>query len=120
MRRKEGVGMVIRPSKNAFFLGFGIGGHHLPHPRRSLYTPQVETSAPPAHPDGLHSTGRARCKADHAIHGTHAQTPDTLHRSAPDTRQAAPGRSGRLRALGCLRSVSETEQIRTERTGAQM
>nr|DAU19848.1 MAG TPA: hypothetical protein [Caudoviricetes sp.] len=59
---------------------------------------------PPAHPDGLHttdsSTGRARTRAGQ-IPGqttprtdTHARALNTLHRSAPDTRQAAPGRSG--------------------------
>ena len=43
---------------------------------------------PPAHPDGLHSTGSSTGRT-----GTHARTLDTLHRSALDTRQDAPGRS---------------------------
>ncbi len=87
-------------TENAFFICFGMSGHDLPHPRRSLHTPQVETPAP-AHPDGLHitgsKTGRTRCRADHTRHDTHAQTLDTLHRSALNTRQAAPDRSWRRR-----------------------
>lgn len=43
---------------------------------------------------------------------THAQKLDTLHRSALDTRQAAPGRSGRRRRWK-VGSVSETVQKRT-------
>lgn len=50
--------------------------------------------------------GRPR-KARHT-----ARTLDTLHRSAPDTRQATPGRSYRRRVLGAG-SVSETVQIWT-------
>lgn len=58
---------------------------------------------PPAHPDRLHSTGSSAGRARYArqtAHNrprtdTHARTLDTLHRYAPDTRQAAPGRSGR-------------------------
>ena len=34
--------------ENAFFICFGMSGHHLPHPWRSLYTPRVETTAPSA------------------------------------------------------------------------
>ena len=64
---------------------------------------------PPAHPELLHitgsKTGRTRCKADHARHDTHAQTLDTLHRSALDTRQDAPGRSYRRRALDVVERV---------------
>lgn len=52
---------------------------------------------PPAHPDGLHSTDCTGCKANHTRHGTRARTLGTLHRSALDTRQATPGRSGRWR-----------------------
>lgn len=72
---------------------------------------------PPAHPDRLHSTGS---RADHAKTragkyqdrpckaqrtGAHARTPDTLHLSAPDTRQGAAGRSGRCRGLDCMQSL---------------
>lgn len=35
--------------KSAFFICFGMSGHDLPHPRRSLYAPQVDTPAPSAH-----------------------------------------------------------------------
>ena len=55
----------------------GLGGGYIPRRWRHQ---------PPAHPDGLRITGD---RADHARHDTHAQTLDTLHRSAPDTRQAA-------------------------------
>lgn len=78
----------------------GLGGGYIPRRRR----PQ-----PPAHPDGLHSTGsktdRTRCKADHARHDTHAQALDTLHRSAPDTRQAVPCRLYRRRVLDGVERV---------------
>ena len=54
------------------------------------YIPRRWRPQPPARPDGLHSTGdsagRARTRADHARHDTHARTLGTLHRSAPDTR----------------------------------
>lgn len=51
---------------------------------------------------------RRPCKARPT--GTHARTLDTLHRSAPDTRQAAPGRSGRRKgwAACVVRSVKCT------------
>ena len=87
----------------------GLGGGCIP--RR--WRPQ-----PPAHPERLHSTGssasRARCKADHARHDTHARTLDTLHRSALDTRQAAPGRSGRCRGLEGLQRVRQTTLFRMQ------
>ena len=71
---KVGWVLATRTPKTAFFFEKFYRGHDLPHPRRSLYTPPVETPAP-AHPDGLHITGS---KADHARQGTHAQTLDTL------------------------------------------
>ena len=78
-----GVGVGKRNTENAFFLEKFYRGHDLPHPRRSLYTPPVETPAP-AHSDGLHitgsSVGRARCKADHATH----------RHTRPDAGHAAP------------------------------
>lgn len=94
--------------KNAFFLGFGIGGHDLPHPRRSLY-------APPVHPCTLQRT-RTDCtrqaaaqavpNARQTMHtGIHAQTLDTLHRSALDARQAAPGTAAGLEGLQSLYHV---------------
>lgn len=71
----------------------GLGGDYMP--RR--YTPAHFSD-----PERLHSTGsragRARTRAGkYQSRPRHAQTLDTLHRSAPDTRQAAPGRSGRCR-----------------------
>lgn len=108
--------------ESAFFILVGGDETHLPHPRRSLYTPPVDTPAP-AHPERRHTTGsradRARYRADHARQGTHARTLDTLHRSALDTRQAARGRSVRRR---CWRagSVSETVQIGTQRSGSKI
>ena len=41
-----GVGVGKRNAKNAFFLGKFYRGHDLPHPRRSLHTPPVDTTAP--------------------------------------------------------------------------
>ena len=76
----------------SLFYFFGGDGTHLPHPRRSLYTPPVETPAP-AHPDSLHSTGS---KADHAKN----QSGQVLGQTDAQT-------------LDCLRSASETEQKRT-------
>lgn len=48
----------------------------------------------------------------HTRHDTHTRTLNTLHRSALDTRQAAPGRSHR-RQRWMAGSVSETVQICT-------
>ena len=94
---------IFKVQNMGLFIHFGMSGHHLPRPRRSLYTPPVETPAP-AHPDRLHSTGgstgRTRCRADHDTR------PDAGH-AAPDTRQATPGRLGRRRVLEGVRSVSD-------------
>lgn len=38
--------LATRTPKNAFFFGKFYRGHDPPHPRRSLYTPPVETPAP--------------------------------------------------------------------------
>ena len=87
--------------RNAFFICFGMSGHHLPHPRRSLYTPPVETPAPSVpgmaaqhrqqhRPCQMQDNPRKTRRTD-----THARTLDTLHQSALDTRQDAPGRSWR-------------------------
>ena len=104
--------------ENAFFEFFQRRLSTHPTPGASCI-PRRWRPQPPAHPDGLHSTGSGtghiRCKADHArhnAHGAHARTLDTLHRSALDTRQGAAGRSGRRRGWRAL-SVSETVQIRT-------
>lgn len=63
----------------------------------------------PAHPERRHTTGS---RADHAkkqsgqvLGQTDAQTLDTLHRSALDTRQATPGRSYRRQ---CWRAGSSS------------
>ena len=58
---------------------------------RADYTAQA---AGQAVPDAKQTT-RSRMHTD-----THTRTLDTLHRSAPDTKQAAPGRLGRRRAWG--------------------
>ena len=98
--------------KNAFFFEKFYRGHHLPHPRLSPYTPPVETPAP--------QRTRTACTSQAALQAVqepgrcaHAWTLDTLHRSALDTRQTAPGadRDGGGGWRVC--SVSETEQIRT-------
>ena len=87
--------------KTAFFFEKFYRGHDPPHPRRSLYTPPVETPSPQrtwtactaqtagqAMPD---IPGRASTRAD--------RRPDTEHAApaALDTRQAVPGRSYRRR-----------------------
>lgn len=74
--------------KNAFFFEKFYRGHDLPHPRRSPYTPPVDTPAP-AHPDRLHSTGssadRARCKPDRPQQATRRHTrPNTGHATQGD------------------------------------
>ena len=101
--------MATRTPKNAFFFEKFYRGHDLLHPRRSLYTPPVETQAP-AHPDRLHSTGsragRAKCKADHATHW-HTR-PDAGHAAPVCTRYQTghAGTIGAAAALDCLRNVS--------------
>ena len=78
--------------ESSFFILVGGGGTHHPRPGLRPHSPRVT----PAHPDGLHNTGivadRARCKADHATHRHTRPNAGTLHRSALDTRQAAPGK----------------------------
>nr|DAL87245.1 MAG TPA: hypothetical protein [Caudoviricetes sp.] len=73
----------------------GLGGGYIPH----RWRPQLS-----AHPDGLHSTG------------THALTLDTLHRSALDTRQAAPGRSYRRRDAGGRAACPKPSKIGQPKT----
>ena len=106
-----GVGVGVRNAENAFFILVGGDGTHHPHPRCSLYTPLVETAAP-AHPDRLHSTGRARTRAGQVpgqtMQGT-AHTPGRWTRctglhSIPDRPR---------RAIGTAGNVSETVQIWT-------
>ena len=43
-----GVDVGKRDAENAFFFEKFYRGHDLPHPRRSLYAPPVETPAPSA------------------------------------------------------------------------
>ena len=40
--------MGVGVEEERLFICFGMSGHHLPHPRRSLYAPPVETPAPSA------------------------------------------------------------------------
>lgn len=91
--------------ESSFFILVGGDGAHHPHPGLRPHSPRVT----PAHPDGLHITGsragRARTRAGQVpgqtMQGTtHAQTLDTLHRSALDTRHATPSRSYRRRGGG--------------------
>nr|DAL24451.1 MAG TPA_asm: hypothetical protein [Caudoviricetes sp.] len=102
MKLAIGVGVIFEP-----FLFFRWLKGSPPHPRRCLYTPSVETPAP-ARPERLRTAGN---KAD-IQNTTHAQTLDTLHRSALDTRPPTPGRSHRRRGWR-TGSVSETVQKRT-------
>lgn len=101
-----GVGVGKRNAKNAFFFEKFYRGHDLPHPRRSLYTPPVETPAHSSAPGTAeqHRQQRRPCQIYQGgqVPGqTAARTLDTLHWSALDTRQATPGRSGRRRWRAC-------------------
>ena len=91
-------------TENAFFICFGMSGHDLPPHRLSPYAPQVETPAPSAPGrTAKHRQQRRACQMQGRPPTTgraparHARTLDALHRSAHDTRQAAPGRSRRRR-----------------------
>lgn len=93
----------------AFFICFGMSGHHLPHPKRSLYTPPVEPPAPS-------TPGRtAQHRQQHRPCKTRHTRPGTGH-AAPVCTRYQTGHTGTIGAaagLDCLRSVSETEQKRT-------
>ena len=92
--------------KTPFLIFFNGDYRPTPPPALPVY-PAGGDPSPPAHPDRLHitgsSTGRASTRAGQVPGqtmtrtGTHAQTLNTLHRSALDTRQDAPGRSYRRR-----------------------
>lgn len=58
------VGVGKRNTENAFFFEKFYRGHDLPHPRRSLYTPPVETPAPSA--PGTTAHHRQQGKPRHA------------------------------------------------------
>lgn len=65
----EKRGWVCR--ENAFFILVGGDGTHLPHPRRSLYTPPVKTTAPsapgtPAHHRKQHRPCQMQRRPRHA------------------------------------------------------
>nr|DAG23299.1 MAG TPA: hypothetical protein [Caudoviricetes sp.] len=73
-----------------FFIFFG---GRATHPPRTLL-PTMPRRCTPATPSAPGRTAHDRQRTD-----THARTLDTLHRSAPDTRQAARGRPGWRRGL---------------------
>ena len=115
--------------ENAFFICFGMSGHHLPHPRRSLYAPQVETTAPSApgrtaqhrqqrrpyqiqgrpHTAGrapAHTPGRwTRCTGLHSI-------PDRPRRCNRD------GGGAKLSAQ-CVRNCADLDTLKHERFSTQ-
>ena len=104
MHRKRGWVACDTTFENAFFEFFQrrLSTHPTPGapPIPLRWRPQ-----PPAHPDGLHTTGssagRARCKADHT-------RPDAGH-AAPVCTRYQTGRTGYIRTaagLDCLRGVS--------------
>lgn len=74
-----------------FFIFFGGDGTH----RAGLYGGYIPRRCTPC----TVQRTRTDCTEQTAEQGTHARTLDTLHRSALDTRQAAPGRSYRRRVL---------------------
>lgn len=79
---EDGVGM----ERELLFIVRDGRGHDLPHPRRSLYTPPVEATAPSAPGrTAQHRQQRAVLDARQTAHSrprtdTHARTLDTLHR----------------------------------------
>mgnify|MGYP000786859317 CR=1 FL=1 len=93
---RGGVGVGKGNPENAFFILVGGDGTHRPHPGLRPYSPRGPQRArtdctSQAAEQTTPKPGRANTRADHARHDTHAQTLDTLHRSALDTRQAAAG-----------------------------
>lgn len=70
---------------------YPAGGDPSPQHTRTDCTAQATVQAVP----DARQTAHSRTHTD-----THARPLNTLHRSALDTRQAAPGKSGRRRALG--------------------
>lgn len=92
----------------------GLGGGCIPR-RCPLH--------PPAHPGRLRRTGSragsARCNADHATH-RHTR-PDARHATQVCTLYQTD-HAWQIRTtagLGCIRSVSETVQIWTQRNGSK-
>ena len=72
---------------NAFFICFGMSGHDLPHPRRSLYTPPVSLSPQRTRTRTTQHRQQRRLNqipgqtAHSILHtGTHDRTLDTLCR----------------------------------------
>lgn len=116
---EDGVDMERERRKTPFSLKNFIAGITCPTPgascipRRWIPQPQrtrtdcTAQAATQAVPDARQTAHNRPCT------DTHARTLDTLHRSAPDTRQAAPGRSGRRRGLEGLQCVRQSVQFRT-------
>ena len=81
-----GVGVGKRNTENAFFFEKFYRGHDPPHPRRSLYTPPVETQPQRTRTDcTAQAAGQAVPDASQTAHSkprtdTHTQTLDTLRR----------------------------------------
>ena len=121
-----GVGMERERRKNAFFFEKFYRGHDLPHPRRSLHTPPVDTTAPSApgrttqhkkQHRPCQNQGGASTRADHAHNRPHtAHTPGRWTRctglhSIPD-RPRRVNRDGGG-AGGRAQCVRQSVQIRT-------
>lgn len=111
-----GVGVGKRNSENAFFFEKFYRGHDLPHPRRSLYTPRVETPAPSApgrttqhrqQRRPCQIPGRASVRADHAT-----TLPDVGHVAPVCTRYQTDRAGWRWIACAvCLIRHAQTDKI---------
>ena len=111
---------MIRTQKNAFFFEKFYRGHDLPHPRRSLHTPPVDTTAPQRTRTDYTAQEAAQAVPEPG-RGKYQGRPcpqQAAHRhTRPDAGHAAPvciryqtGRAGQIgtaAGLDCLRSVSD-------------
>lgn len=96
-----GVGVC---NESAFFILVGGDGTHLPHPRRSLYTP-------PVHPCPLQRTrndGTRQAAGQTVLDAKQGAHTRTLHRSALDTRP--PRRADRTSGV-CWRAWSVSGKV---------
>ena len=124
MRRKEGVVNRHHFNKNAFFDFFLRRLSTRPTPGASCIPRRWRPLPTPAHPERLSSTGSSAGRARYTRADKYQCIPQPgrwtrctgLH-SIPD-RPRRDNRTGRG-ALDCLRIVSETVQIWTQRSGSK-
>ena len=90
------VGLLLYGKDGRSVHRAGLGGGCIP--RR--WIPQ-----PPAHPDGLHSTDRARCKADRPQQTTHQHTRPGAGHAAPVCTRYQTSRAGAIGTAAGLYGV---------------